>query len=178
MNNSATGHCVLPSATGGYGKFKIELLGSGIRYTIVIPEKITLHKLHEIIQTIFKWDEEHLWDFRDEFGRRYMDEDVWGVHDDVIAGCLPTSKATLADVLPRRGSKLTYMFDFGDRNEHIITRMAEPRIPGCYCAKSEYVVSPEWEYLEYDMPDDSCEEWRQPSVEEVNVMLNTCLVAT
>jgi len=43
-----------------------------------------------------------------------MDEDVWGVHDDVIAGGIPTSMATFADVLPRRGSKLTYMFDFGD----------------------------------------------------------------
>ena len=73
-----------PSTTDGYGKFKIELLGTGIRYVIVIPDHITLAKVHEIIQTLFKWDEDHLWDFRDECGRRYMDECVWGVHGDVI----------------------------------------------------------------------------------------------
>ena len=54
-------------------------------------------------------------------------------------------------------------------------RMADPKIPGCYCVKSEYVPSPEWEYFEYNMPDDGYETWRQPSIEEVNAMLKSAL---
>ena len=163
------------STADGYGKFKIELLGTGIRYVIVIPDHITLAKVHEIIQMLFKWDEDHLWDFRDECGRRYMDECVWGVHDDVIEDCIPPSKAILADVLSMRGDKLIYTFDFGDDNKHIMTRMAAPKAPGCYCVKSEYAPSPEWEYFEYEMPDDDCETWRQPSIEEVDAMLKSIL---
>lgn len=162
-----------PASAGGYGKFKIELLGTGIRYVIVIPDRITLDKLHEIIQTLFKWDEEHLWDFRDEHGRRYMDEGVWGVHDDVIENCISPSEAILVEVLPMRGDKLIYTYDFGDENRHVITRMVDPKMPGCYCVKSEYAPSPEWEYFEYTMSDEDCEKWRQPSIDEVNAMLKS-----
>ena len=176
MSRHIPKHSICQSVpAGGYGKFKIELLGTGIRYVIVIPDRITLDKLHEIIQTIFVWDEEHLWDFRDEHGRRYMDEGVWGVHDDVIENCIPPSEAILAEVLPMRGDKLIYTYDFGDDNRHVITRMADPKLPGCYCVKSEYAPSPEWEYFEYTMSDEDCETWRQPSIDEVNAMLKSVL---
>ena len=159
-----------------YGKFKLELIGTGIKYVIVLPVHIALDKVHEIMQELFDWDEEHLWDFEDEFGRRYVDEVVWGADDDFIKDCISPSKAFLGDVLPLRGDKLIYTYDFGDNHRHLITRMADPKVGGCYCVKSEYIQPPELEYFGYaNMLDDDCEAWQQPSVEEVNAMLKSRL---
>ena len=35
-----------------------------VRSRLIIPEKITFYELHQIIQTVFQWEDVHLHDFR------------------------------------------------------------------------------------------------------------------
>lgn len=119
------------------GKFKIELKGVGKR-VIVIPVHITLEEVHEVVQALFCWYGMHLWEFTDDEGRRYghKSPDQWGFAEDE-KNLVSPSDACLSDVLPERGRKLLYTYDFGDGWEHVITRMAEPKVPGRHCVKTE-----------------------------------------
>ena len=54
----------------GFGKFKFELTGVGSR-VVVIPENITLDKVHELVQGLFHWENCHLWEFQDGAGRNF-----------------------------------------------------------------------------------------------------------
>ena len=120
----------------GFGKFKFELTGVGSR-VVVIPEHITLDKVHELVQGLFHWENYHLWEFHDGAGRNfgYKGEAEWmSPSDDRL---ISPSKVCLSDVLPERGGKLRYTYDFGDDWRHVITRMADPKTPGIYCVKTE-----------------------------------------
>lgn len=97
----------------GFGKFKFELTGVGSR-VVVIPEHITLDKVHELVQGLFHWENYHLWEFHDGAGRNfgYKGEAEWmSPSDDRL---ISPSKVCLSDVLPERGGKLRYTYDFGD----------------------------------------------------------------
>ena len=74
------------------------------------------------------------------------------------------------------GRKVWECFILGVDPTKVITRMADPKVGGCYCVKSEYAPPPELEYFGYaNMLDDDCEAWQQPSVEEVNAMLKSVI---
>ena len=45
-------------------KLKVELCGVKSVRHVVVPENITLVALHEVIQALFAWENEHLWCFR------------------------------------------------------------------------------------------------------------------
>ena len=123
--------------TEGYGKFKVELSGGGTR-TVVIPERITLADMHRVIQALFGWEDEHLWEFEDSDGRCYKAASgrrETGLFGDVKKVVAP-SKAILAEVLPEAGDKLKYTYDFGDNWRHVVTRMAAPSRGGVHCART------------------------------------------
>ena len=120
----------------GYGKFKFELTGIASR-TVVIPEHITLVEVHELPRALFGWEHCHLWEFHDSAGRKfeYKSDDGWKpINDERL---ISPDDVCLSDVLPSRGGKLHYTYDFGDDWTHVITRMAAPKSPGCYCVKTE-----------------------------------------
>ena len=123
-------------AIEGYGKFKVELYGGGTRI-VVIPERITLEEMHRVIQALFDWEDEHLWEFRDAEGRCYKTgtprgDGPFGREEKVIA----PAKVCLSEVLPERGDKLEYTYDFGDSWRHVVTRMAPPKRGGRHCEKT------------------------------------------
>ena len=82
---------------------------------IIVPDRITFHDLHRLIQILFNWDDGHLHEFSipkdyitisddDEFaeGRHYMEEE------------------TLIDPFVREYKWIRYIYDFGDDWRHKI----------------------------------------------------------
>lgn len=157
-----------------YGKFKIELKGVASR-TIVIPENISLFDFHKIIQSIFDWEEYHLWEFKDSKGNFYGDED-----NDLLGDItyFPPETSYLSDIIPCRGNKLTYTYDFGDYWEHVITRMADPKnAETCYCVKTEGPDGIEdiggvWGLIE------NKDEWNIPEVADITHRLESIFLHT
>ena len=157
--------------TGDYGKFKFELHDVGFR-TVVIPAHITLTKVHFIIQHLFDWEGCHLWKFEDREGHTFEDKSEYNSPYRSENSFLSDS-VCLSDVLPERGGKLFYTYDYGDCWEHVVTRMADPKVAGCYCVKTEGPDGIEdcggvWGF------EDCEDEWYFPDVEEITARLK-CL---
>jgi len=68
---------------------------------VLVPAEITLEDLHEVIQSVMGWEDDHLHEF--STGRRQHDPN-----------------GLLSDVLTKRSDKLLYTYDFGDGWEHDI----------------------------------------------------------
>ncbi len=78
---------------------------------VPVPTAITLGDLHDVIQVLFGWDDDHLHAFRTASGNVYGDpEDAESEY-----------RVALYQVLPKKGAKLTYIYDFGDTWRHTIT---------------------------------------------------------
>lgn len=160
---------VAASGAEGYGKFKFELRGISTR-VVVIPEHITLQEVHRLVQILFGWYGGHLWEFRDSTGRTYgrKHNDQWIAPSE--GRLIPPSDICLSDILPERGGKLYYTYDFGDDWQHLITRMADPKMPGKYCVKTEGPDGIEdcggvWRLQECKS------EWHVPGVDEITQRL-------
>ena len=124
----------------GFMTVKVELMGTDIKRTIVVPEYMSLVDLHYAIQSVMGWEDAHLWHFTD----RMRDGVIYELpHKD---DCFPpfarrltldASKVPLCKVLPERGAKLFYEYDFGDSWDHVITRQADPKKPEIACVKAQ-----------------------------------------
>ena len=86
----------------------------------VVPGRIKLHYLHDVIQAVMGWSNSHLHSFRaghreyvmrnpGDAGSQSPFSDTL-VHDE--------RKHTLADLVAAKGDKFTYTYDFGDDWEH------------------------------------------------------------
>lgn len=86
-----------------------------------VPATTTLDALHEVIQVVFDWDDDHLHVFTVD-GRRYGDP--YAQIDD----CADESRVRLGRMLARAGDAMRYVYDLGDWWEHEITleRIIEP----------------------------------------------------
>jgi hypothetical protein len=91
---------------------------------LVVPSDITLGSLHDVIQRVFDWEDAHLHAFEDRLGGRYA-----APPEDLDIPVFDEEEAVLADVLPRTGDRMDYIYDFGDDWLHQITvervRLAE-----------------------------------------------------
>lgn len=77
-----------------------------------MPGDITMRKLHHIIQSVMGWGECHLHEFVFR-GQSY------GAPDNGSPGeVLDENKFKLCDLNLRKGSKIRYVYDFGDDWEH------------------------------------------------------------
>lgn len=147
-----------------YGKFKIALGGIASR-VVVVPENITLWQVHDLVQVLFGWEDCHLWEFEDFEGHRFgpPPPDGKSIFNDEA---LDPESACLSDVLPSRGLKLKYTYDFGDNWRHVVTRLAEPKETAPMCVKSEGPDGVEdgggWEDEDADGND-----VKEPSAEEI-----------
>ena len=124
----------------GFMTLKIELMGTDIKRTIVVPEHMTLEDLHDAIQSVMGWENAHLWHFTD----RMRDGVIYELphEDDGFPSfakrlTLDASEVALRKVLPERGAKLFYEYDFGDSWDHVITRQTDPKTPEIACVKAQ-----------------------------------------
>ena len=86
-----------------------------------VPDNFTLAQLHDVIQGVMDWDDDHLWEFSRGKTRYSPMDDFWSpqnVGDPFIT--------TLYEVLGDRSKKLNYVYDFGDNWR--ITIMVERRL--------------------------------------------------
>ena len=84
---------------------------------VEVPTSITLKVLHDIIQAVMGWFDDHLWEFtigKQRYGLS-MDED-FGTVPRAAAG-----KVRLRDLLKPRKTVIDYTYDFGDCWEHRLT---------------------------------------------------------
>jgi hypothetical protein len=84
-----------------------------------VPGDANLGWLHAVLQVAVGWTNSHLHDFA--IGKdRYSDPSVDADMDFGDSPCLDETKAILADVLPNKGEKFGYEYDFGDSWSHVI----------------------------------------------------------
>lgn len=108
---------------------------------VLVPDTITLQKLHWVIQAAFGWGHAHLHEFIAGDGERYgtLDPD----YDD--PGSVSSENTRLTTVLRR--STLSYVYDFGDDWVHRIqvekTLPADPLLTLPFCVGGACATPPE-----------------------------------
>lgn len=95
-----------------------------------LPADITLAELHEIIQTVFEWEDDHLHIFTVD-GRPYADPE-WE-----LDGAAAEDELRVAAALPRAGARLSYRYDLGDCWDHTV--LLESGGPDATCTRPECV---------------------------------------
>lgn len=115
-------------------QLKITLKGTKppIWRKVLVPNGITFYKLHKIIQIVFGWLDEHLFEFK------FNDKTI-GLPDPEAAAMemiftrrkktlTLNAKKTKIDNILLKGSKFKYIYDFGDNWEHtvIVEKILEP----------------------------------------------------
>jgi Plasmid pRiA4b ORF-3-like protein len=105
------------------------------RRQVEVPSDLTLAGLHEVIQVLFDWDGDHLYEF--VVGRRrYADPGYLDACED--------DDVPLAEVAGRAGKVITYTYDLGACWEHrIVVDAVEParagtRYPRCVAGVGPY----------------------------------------
>jgi len=119
---------------------KIRLLGiePDIWRTFVVPADITLDCLHDVIQLVMGWEDDHLHEFvvgKNRFSGAPESEDDDQDH-------------RLCDLVQRKGGKLHYVYDFGDYWEHELkvmdTNYADANLPSdIHCLDGARACPPE-----------------------------------
>lgn len=89
---------------------------------IIVPDRITFHDLHRLIQILFNWDDGHLHEFS-------MPKDYITISDDdeFVSGRHYMEEETLIDPFMREYKWIRYTYDFGDDWQHKI--MIEKQVP-------------------------------------------------
>ncbi|MDB5973074.1 MAG: plasmid pRiA4b family protein [Hydrocarboniphaga sp.] len=126
---------------------------------LAVPSDLRLDRLHDVIQIVMGWEDDHLHEFSN--GVRGPGELRFGIQDDEFDDGLGPAlrdekKGILSDFAPRKGSKFRYWYDFGDDWVHEITvkaiGAAEPGAPEAVCLKAAGACPPEdcggpWGYM-------------------------------
>ena len=71
----------------------------------VVPGRITLDRLHDVIPIVMGWEDYHLFDFR--IGKKRYTEDPENKEDGVECG-----KHRLVDLIKQKGRDFFYTYDF------------------------------------------------------------------
>lgn len=82
-----------------------------------VPAYYSFYELHVIIQTVFGWENAHLWQFQKKaYDSPFCIRDSNGMDDDFCFDETPVPAETtrLTSFLSREGAKLEYVYDFGD----------------------------------------------------------------
>ena len=122
---------------------------------LVVPQRIRLDRLNQVIQEAMGWTNSHLWQFQAkdcEWGIRFEDEPMFG------GAPLDASKATLRNVIEETGARtIHYVYDFGDNWDHTIKldkfMSVDPLIAGPVLVEAKGACPPEdcggpWRYME------------------------------
>lgn len=100
-------------------EIEVHLQYTDVKRLLQVPARLSLEDLHEILQVALGWENYHMWQFVDRSGQYFIADD-----DEPMFNDSPTqyaSQTLIANALKRKGSKLIYIYDFGDNWEHLIT---------------------------------------------------------
>jgi len=120
---------------------KIQLLYTepAIWRRFVVPNSITLDRLHDVIQIVMGWTDSHLHEFT--IGNKRYTEYPQFKEDG-----LPCGKYRLGDLIKQKGRAFSYLYDFGDNWEHELvleeTRYVDPEMMVA-CLEGERACPPE-----------------------------------
>ena len=103
---------------------------------VLVPDALTFWEMHFVLQTLFDWDNSHLFEFRQ--GRGTPNDFLAGtpsVHPDDDFGVpewlQDPREVTLAAVLRAPKDKVTYVYDFGDYWVHnLVVEEVTPLLAG------------------------------------------------
>lgn len=103
-------------------RIELEDIAPMIWRRILVPDTVTLPKLHVVLLWAMGWQGGHLHEF--EIGRQR-----YGIPDEdwPDAGCLDESRVRLKPFIESGLRHFTYLYDFGDHWEHRI--VVEDRVP-------------------------------------------------
>lgn len=111
---------------------------------VFVPSNMHLLQIHTVIQIAMGWDDHHLHQFKKGKERFTLPEFEEGFHD------LPfrdETEVTIADVLKKKGQKLSYEYDYGDNWLHTLTlesiKKFDPYAPLPYCFEGANACPPE-----------------------------------
>ncbi|MEI2664748.1 plasmid pRiA4b ORF-3 family protein [Rossellomorea sp. LJF3] len=100
-------------------QLKISLKGAKppIWRRVLIPNTVSLHQFHHVIQAAMGWSNSHLY----SFDTRHGDFEYPGEEYEFDASrTYNSSKAILGNVLDEKNDKISYTYDFGDNWQHQI----------------------------------------------------------
>ena len=99
-------------------RIRVELLDSKppIWRRVELSSQTTLKQVHRILQIAMGWSNSHLHEFLVGRQRYGVPDQTYGGPNEVIAD----SKVALAKVLPTRGARIHYIYDFGDYWQHAV----------------------------------------------------------
>lgn len=108
-------------------QLKVTLIGTDppVWRRLLVPADMTLAQLHTVLQVAMGWEGEHMHEFSAS-GRRIGMPNP----EDDFMGMTPLEderKARLSGAFNRVGSKITYLYDFGDDWTHAL--VLEKRLP-------------------------------------------------
>lgn len=81
---------------------------------VLVPNTVTLNRLHQILQTVMGWTDSHLHEFRTGEARYGTPDPDWDEEGEV----LPERRVRLGELLQRPKDRLVYEYDFGDDWQH------------------------------------------------------------
>lgn len=108
-----------------------------------IAANATFYNLHRAIQALFDWDNDHCHTFQIRKGRSIQSS----IGPDDEYDDLSEYDTPLAEIFKRKGSKIHYVYDFGDSWTHLVTQ--EGKVPakksetGPICLGGERIAPPE-----------------------------------
>ncbi len=144
---------------------KVQLLNikPAIWRRFVVPDSITLDRLHDVIQIVMGWTDSHLHEFT--IGKKRYTEYPESKEDG-----LPCGRYRLGNLIKQKGRTFRYLYDFGDSWEHELvleeSRYFNPNMEmEVICLEGERACPPEdvggvYGYLEF------CNVLNDPSHEE------------
>lgn len=92
---------------------------------VTVPADLPLPDVHEVIQASMGWENAHLHAFASGGGEHWSSSPRWELSDpEGPEGALPEERASLKDVAGAVGDRFTYLYDFGDNWEHLVTVIA------------------------------------------------------
>lgn len=96
-------------------KIRLDHIEPEIWRRFTVYDTVTLHKLHEIVQTVMGWTNTHLYLF-------FIGGDSFSVDDgDFDSVSIDSRRMTLRRLYLRPRQKIKYIYDLGDNWEHTIT---------------------------------------------------------
>src|SRR6266496_756869 len=114
------------------------------RRQVEVPSDLTLAGLHEVIQVLFDWDGDHLYEF--VVGRRRYADPYY------LEAC-EDDEVSLAEVAGRAGKVISYTYDLGACWEHrIVVDAVEPARAGVRSARCVGGVGPHPAEYDGDRP--------------------------
>lgn len=106
-----------PKGKAGSAVYQIKVTLRDVRppvwRRVLVPSRLTLARLHDVLQVAMGWTNSHLHAFQ-------VGDVTYGMSDEdlVELDFEPEEKARVSQVLPKEKARLVYEYDFGDSWEH------------------------------------------------------------